>query len=74
MTILTKSLSGHNLKGDYWNALNFVVRKFLNGVHVCTKFHENWKGWGFFFVDLAWNDPIGKIEHNATILFPMHCT
>jgi len=34
------------------------VRKFLNGVHVCTKFHENWKGWGFFFVDLAWNDPI----------------
>jgi len=48
MTILAKSLSGHNLKGDHWNVPNFVVRKFLNGVHVYTKFHENWKGWGFF--------------------------
>ena len=27
---------------------DFVVRKFVNKVHVCTKFHENWKGWGFF--------------------------
>jgi len=41
MTILAKSLSGHNLKGDHRNATNFVVKKFLNGVHVCTKFHEN---------------------------------
>jgi len=33
------------------------VRKILDMVHVCAKFHENRKGSGFFFVDLAWNDP-----------------
>ena len=55
MMILAKSLSGHNLKGDHWNAPDFGMRKLLNGVHVCAKFHENWKESGFF-VDLAWND------------------
>ena len=34
------------------------MRKFLEMVHVCAKFHENQKGSGFFFVDLVWNDPI----------------
>jgi len=65
MAILAKRLSGHNLKGDYWNALNSVMRKFLNEVLVCTIFHKNWKGWGFFVVDLTWNDPyIFLLEDN----------
>jgi len=50
MTVLAKSLSGHNLKGDHWNTLNFVVRKFLNGVHVCTKIE---RGEDFFL--LIWH-------------------
>ena len=59
-------MSGHNLKGDQRNEINFGVRKFLDRVHVCAKFHENRKGSGFFFVDLLWNDPmriIGKQFH-----------
>ena len=36
------------------------MRKFLDRVHVCAKFHENRKGSGFFFVDLVWNDPLSQ--------------
>ena len=57
MKFSTETLSGHNLKGDQCNEPNFGVRKFLDRVHVCAKFHENRKGSGFFFVDLVWNDP-----------------
>jgi len=61
MAILAKSSSGHNLKGDHWNVPNFAVRKFLNGVHVCTKFHENWKELGFFL--LIWHGMIQRPGH-----------
>ena len=52
MTVFAKSLSCHNLKEDHWNVPNFGIRKFLNGVHVFTKFHENWQDQDFF--DLAY--------------------
>ena len=57
MKFLTEILSGHNLKGDQRNKSTFGVRKFLDKVNACAKFHENRKGSGFFFVDLVWNDP-----------------
>ena len=46
-----------NLKEDGCNEPNFGVRKFLDRVHVCAKFHENQI---FFVVDLVWNDPCVK--------------
>ena len=49
--ISAEALSGHNLiKGDQCNEPNFGVRKFLERVHVCAKFHENRKGSRFFIL------------------------
>jgi len=50
MKIYAEILSGHNLKRGQWNELNFGVSKFLYWVHICAKFHENWKGSGFFLL------------------------
>ena len=45
------------------------MRKFLDRVHVCAKFHENRKESGFFFVDLVWNDPyVVKPEQFLSVL------
>ena len=50
------------------------MRKFLDRVHVYAKFDENQKGSGFFFVDLAWNDPY-SLEHThiVTIYSVVRC-
>ena len=62
----------YNLKGDHWNLLNLVVRKFLNEVHVQTKFHANWKGWGFCFVDLEWPYNSMNSWYQMTIIVQWH--
>jgi len=52
MTILAKSLSGHNLEGDHWNALNFLWENFSMGSMFVPNFIKIERGEGFFLTAL----------------------
>jgi len=61
----------HNLKGRSMKCDKFCCEKFLNGVHVCTKFHENWKGWGIFFCWFGMEWPL--YASSVTCDFSSYC-
>jgi len=71
MAILAKSLSGHNLKGDHWNAKNLLWESFSMGSMFIPNFKKIKRGEDFFL--LIWHGMTltisftGLQQHVATL-------
>ena len=55
--LLLQKLTGHISEVSNQNKLNFGLVWFVYGPNICANFQRNLRGWGFFVVDLVWNDP-----------------